>query len=1123
MSDNLQLLLQEALNNNSYDYTSMHLALKRSWENSFSYLYELQHSKIEYEELFYYSNDDISRNCKKLGDIHLDRLNRATFDVDYDVIRAYTREEYRTSEYYQKEIHIMKLIEHPHIFNKMPIVIIDGHAIWDFKIKVQKDATTFILPFKRNFVIESYRTAGYYKPSEENPDLQVWVPGSRKGNTFTIDSDLGLYVTDPSGDEVDIGYNFVPARVHQVKIMIEEAIREGKTILDIKDEIDQYLFDYYHIDECDEDHITLTELTDDIIYKDHKVQVLVVDNMFYHRYQIHRRIIQFNDEEHSIRINYSSLGDTLGHLVPPKHPGMFMLSFHLYKDSYIGYELGSALFPAEKRDDHLYAILSPEMYDQLVDRPLTFYLSIVFVHRLHEHKFWTGSSITEADLDLNTNLCVIEKSHLKPYSMPIPIENFIVMKNPVDYEKDYEIVQNVDSLKMYYPNIYELQDPDMVPGDQYRLFYFYYEGYDLKYTFMHHFYYEFLYDIFGEDGTISIEEVIDKIYHGKYNLDDYFADEIQVWDFKTIFTKIINYKHFKFQYGDVDFLHRYLADEANIEKVPTEYKDETLREWIRNEPFILREYVKEQKRRGVVFGLWTNTLNLSTRVRTDTSQELETSIHFDDPRYVFAISNKMVYPQALNVRVFVDGLFVTDMYQDRKLFMDYIYIPVSMVTEDSYIEVEVFKEISVEDEVTFTSLDEEKEIQVFESDKNITPTLCDITYIDEDDNHRYDRNFFDLTAIYEKATFPIQPVSKDCPIKFTRLTHFKIKPNHPYVLNKPFKIRLSKAAVGKIYQLEKDGSQLLMLETTNFGMYPDFIRVFVNGRILPKERYFINTLSQNPTLYLADTNYKKGDKVFVDITPYRYTQVYYQEKLMPDELVIDLKGYITKPFDIRYYDVYMNGRKLNQTNVWTVDPWSITLTNLHSIYNLVIFEKERDYEYFGLKYRTGLYYFSFEELLRQTFITEEEKNIILKRLIDAQKDPRTNIKPNVNDEERLDYHDISKWMKIYSFYHDELIPRTYYHPSEKQTSTDVLSEIYTPIYDTYLTTAYDETDDPVYKERRKNYPPVVTLNPDVDLAKREGNKDLQLVYIVGHPEEVEQELLDQEVTIENRWLIGGEW
>ena len=63
----------------------------------------------------------------------------------------------------------------------------------------------------------------------------------------------------------------------------------------------------------------------------------------------------------------------------------------------------------------------------------------------------------------------------------------------------------------------------------------------------------------------------------------------------------------------------------------------------------------------------------------------------------------------------------------------------------------------------------------------------------------------------------------------------------------------------------------------------------------------------------------------------------------------------------------------------------------------------------------------------------------------------------------------------------------------------------------------------MYKERRKNYPPVVTLNPDVDLAKREGNKDLQLVYIVGHPEEVEQELLDQEVTIENRWLIGGEW
>lgn len=1125
MSDNVRLLLQEALNNNSYDYTSMHGALKKTWENSFSYLYNLQHAQIEYEELFYYSNDEESRNCKKLGDLHVDKLNRAYFDVDYDLIRAYSREQYRTSEYYQREIHISKIIEHPHIFYKLPIVIIDNKVIWDYRVKIDKDKTTFILPYKRSFVIESYKKAGYWKIDPEDLDKKEWIPSSRKGNKFTIDSDLNVNGKDPSGDEIDLNYNFLPARIVLIRNMIRKAIAEGKTILDIKAEIDLALFDYYLIDECTETEITVTECGDDIVYKDHKIQVLVIDNVFYHRYTLHKRNLIFNEEDHSIRIDYDVLGDTVGHIVPPKTSGMFMLSFHLYPDSYIKYELGSSLFPAEKNEDHLYCELSPEMYETLRTRRLTFYVSVVYVHRLHQHKFWTGSHITTADDDLNTNLCVIEKSHLHPYSMPIPIENFMVIKNPVEEGHDYELVKNVDSLKLYYPNIYEINDPDIQAGDEYRLLYFYYEGYDLHYTPVHHFYYEFLSDIFGGlSGERSLEEIIDRIYHGKIDLSEYYPDDVnKVVDFNNIFKKIILYKYYNHQYGDVDFLHRYINEEINEDKVPVEYKDEILRDWIKVEPFVLRDYVIEQKKRGIVYGFWTNTVDLTKRIRRDTSHELETTVTFDDRRYVFAVSNKVVYPQPLNIRVFVDGLFVMDLYQARKAFLDYIYIPMRLVTDDSYIEIEILKEISIEDEVTFTSMEEEKRIQVIETDKNITPTRCDMVLINEEDNHRYDNNFFDMTAYYINDNFPVKPVAPDCPIRFTRLYDFSIKANDEYVLNKPFKIRISKAAVGKLHTLPVDGCQLITLETKTFGMNPEYIRVFMNDRILPRQSYFINTLGENPTIYFAIPDIKAGDQVYVDITPYRYKQVFYKEQLQPGELVIDLKGFITKPFDIKYYDVYMNGRKLNQTNVWTVDPWSITLTNLHSIYNLVIFEKERDYEYFGLKYKDYQYYFSIEELFKQTFVDEEEKNRILRRIIDGQKDPRTNIKPNTNDEIRQDYHDHSKWFRIYSYYHDELIPKTYYHPSEYQISNDILEDLYYPINDAYRTSPYEETNDPVYKERRKSYPPVITHNPDIDLAIHEDKTNAQLVYIIGHPtaEDVTQEMLDEGTEIKNRWMIGG--
>ena len=57
MSENLQNLLRESLLNNSYDYSSMHGALRMTWENSYSYLYNLQKNYVEFEDLEYISND----------------------------------------------------------------------------------------------------------------------------------------------------------------------------------------------------------------------------------------------------------------------------------------------------------------------------------------------------------------------------------------------------------------------------------------------------------------------------------------------------------------------------------------------------------------------------------------------------------------------------------------------------------------------------------------------------------------------------------------------------------------------------------------------------------------------------------------------------------------------------------------------------------------------------------------------------------------------------------------------------------------------------------------------------------------------------------------------------------
>ena len=61
-------------------------------------------------------------------------------------------------------------------------------------------------------------------------------------------------------------------------------------------------------------------------------------------------------------------------------------------------------------------------------------------------------------------------------------------------------------------------------------------------------------------------------------------------------------------------------------------------------------------------------MDLSTRIRRDTSTELGSGslFQFDEDRYVFAFNNSREYPVSLDARIFVDGLLVGDVYQERK-------------------------------------------------------------------------------------------------------------------------------------------------------------------------------------------------------------------------------------------------------------------------------------------------------------------------------------------------------------------------------------------------------------------------------------------------------------------------
>lgn len=1144
MSENLQKLLKEALLNNSYDYDVMHNTLKNTLMNSYSYLYYLQNANIGYEELIFFSNDVDSRNSELIGKLYLDKSLNATFDVDYDLISLYSREEFRLSEFYGKSFTYMDMVYNPEIFYKLPVVIIDDKLIWDYSVSVKKDCTTFTLPFKRNFVIKDERN----------------------------------------------------------------------------------------------------KITDDIIYVDHKIQVMVIDNIFYQRYTFNRSTLNFNKANKTITISKANMRtNTEKEIIRsvnteymskygvkfaadltsnqqyeiiketrrrqevvkiPEQDGIMFISLHFLNEAKRGYELGTSLIHLyDDGNGNYVGHLTDDLVDILSNHTYDIYGSMIFFNRLYEHEFYDGSKTT-ISTDEGADLLVLEDKHGIPYKSPIPVENCIVMKRKG--ESGWFLEKNTDCLEMHYPNIYRIKDERMDVNDEYHIYYFYYENADLQYTVLFDFYFKFLMDIFP---TMSMEKIINDIYYNKADLSFYTEDEKEI--FMKVFNRILDYKFHHHQYGDTDFVNRYLKIEGNKDKEPIEYKDETLKEWIRVQPWVLRDYVLEQNKLGDSYHLFTNTLNLEERIRIDTSIELgdKHCKKFDEPRYVFAFSNERDFPELLDCRVFVDGLLIGDVYQYRKLFMDYFYIPVKDVTHDSYIELEIFPRYKFTKDIEFKSMDDSIEITIAEPEENIYPTTADIiiqkdmddvkykeveasfiegyrldmngevvaddrfflgtlnvaekdvalestflvggptfeypvyTFFDNDgkvismnknkiynstiefnsfrcygqipegttcikvccykpenesvnlhdyifkitqtyipmDNiaERYSLNMFNIISHYDRGNFEFSSDDESKPVKFTRLSTFEIQPKLRACLNKPMKLKFSKIPIMIRFTVDAAGYAYIETAKEDFKYNTEYIRVYRNGRLIPKNRYRLLTIYERPRLVFLEW-FDIGDIVYIDITPYRYTQIYHKNNISKKDTLIDLRSIINKPFDIRYYDVYMNGRKLSLNNVFSITPWEITLVNLKSNYNLDIYEKERDWEYFGLDYNENIYYFSFDNLINSGIVSDEEFCKLIKDRIDELKDTRLNIYPNTFDEEPLDYSDVDMIYPIFFiFYYDHLVPKTYVNPDILQLSEEVMVENFTEVYENYLVVPSEQAMSERERLNKLDHPKVICLDPDV--------------------------------------------
>lgn len=1095
LPETLEGLLKETEINNSFDNEKMTDELIDSMQSSYAYLYRFQEVATHFKRFHYQTRDyllnttyseiqdgltkywnilgqletDPVRNEEEIkkvkriiaeftevryGDLYVDGARRICCELDYNIILPGMRDAYRQSSLFGKALTPMDIVEHKNMFIEFPVVLVDHEVHTNILILPHDKSTTVI--FKDMTALDLY--------TKENQtqifhDLCFMFIENSYYGTFTFTADVGgTFVGGTTRIPLDKVYN---------SRLLKEVLkgRSGSFFVSVN-------------------------LTD----KKHKSTLL----------------------EATVHDNYLEVAldaKTRNYIATEKKSVVYDIFFMkgLYSYNYYGDPSGLVTMKT---------IWVEEGEGHYVEKPVSpFFIPC--------------------------------KKDDEPFSMPIHPSNIIIFKSlTTDTGLEYRAPVYQCGTTIHYPNMYRIKDDTLTKTDSYKVYYFYREEDDKKYTPLFNFYHDFL----AKKYDITFEAALNLVYFKEWGWNKFgngiFTNQ-QEDVFYDIITKIIEYKDYEYFYGTPDFECFYVGDR----EIPRKYKCARMREFIRADYHVLEKYVKREKNTGRLYHFFTNTVNISGRKRRSTrlenpsdpylfaanvarcgasetgafkvsnsqSYNFDTEVYIDDVkieipdikageyvkftnltnRYVFAFRNDDTM-NSLPLRIFVDGLWISDIERVHKLGMDYLYIPMDVVTDDSYILIErdFYMAEPVNVQVTAPSQTDWVTVHFVETPL-IQYTMNDV-YVTDINGDKIDPSLYTTKIVKNGVYYSMTDERHGKTNRFGVVTDIAIQfTNVDFNYGTTFFVNVNKSAYLSVNKASRNGYPKFKLEGLNPVDELSFVRMFYNGRKVPNELY---KLGMEDGEYYVQSRIlcKKGDVFIFEISPYTRNLVYSQERI-PDNYVIDFTKLLNKPVNPEYYEVYVNGRRLGHPNIFEFGPHHGVFRGLHSNYKLEIYEKERDYEYFGYEAinivkenETQEYYFTPMDLIESGTMTSDEIKALIDAYIESVKDPHAIIKPNVIDEEENIYHEAYNILEdIQIFYYEELLPVGLANPDKVQFNKDYLFEMYPWLFDRYMQTN-DDGDDVIFlnpdlanRSFYKNFDSYEMIDPD------EMDKETTLVYLMG--------------------------
>jgi len=485
-------------------------------------------------------------------------------------------------------------------------------------------------------------------------------------------------------------------------------------------------------------------------------------------------------------------------------------------------------------------------------------------------------------------------------NMPIPIENIMIFRN-IDGKKYFA---HDIQLKLYYPNIYEVLNN--------------YNDNDLT-----------LY-VFYSNNTFTSEK-----YKNELELYHQLTDNVlNKYKDNSISDIIKNFQP--------DTLVYDLNDFKELSSTPTEYKMNTLDEWVKQNANLLQSYLNNQAKKSDGYYLDISKIDLSTRYRENNYTEIiDDNLRevFNEPRYVFIFRNEF-NSESLNLRFFIDGiLYIPDkVYKTDKY--EFFYIPITLINANSIVEIEKVNKIFFNQVINISSIDDYIELNF-----PIEISANDVFIIDNNTNVYIDRDKFSLYIKDDENNYN-EIVNKS----FISSAVFYVKLKDENLLLQNLSLNVIKNSLIYTWSIltEEDKTSSYTINNSLINDRRQF-RIFKNEvYILPNYSYNITFVDINTVIVDIIMIKNIGDVFTIEISPDKFKMVYEQDEIESSGLV-DLTGLIYKPLDLNWYDIFLNGIKLNKNNIEILSPTKMIIKGINSTKNLVIFEKNRDNEFISIK------------------------------------------------------------------------------------------------------------------------------------------------------------------------------